>query len=243
MAEGWIKEYRAIREHWLWSDKPFARGQAFNDLLLMVNHQDNKIMMNGELIEVKRGQRITSLRYLAETWGWSTKKVKTFLEVLQKENMITFKCDSKKTLITIENWDLYQNEETQKKHKGNTEETEKKHRGNTEEMQKKTNKNEKKEKNDNNEKNEEEGEEKTSHSTLDGQDRNSIEIKIFNIVGEIAFESWFKKCDIYETDKNIVIKTDNELIARTIKKHYLEKLNALLNKNILLEEREEAKMG
>lgn len=243
MAEGWIKEYRAIREHWLWSDKPFARGQAFNDLLLMVNHQENKIMMNGELIEVKRGQRITSLRYLAETWGWSTKKVKTFLEVLQKENMITFKCDSKKTLITIENWDLYQNEETQKKHKENTEETEKKHEGNAEETQKKTNKNEKKEKNDNNEKNEEEGEEKTSHSTLDGQDRNSIENKIFDIVGEIPFESWFKKCDIYETDKNIVIKADNELIERTIKKYYLEKLNALLNKNILLEKREEDKMG
>ncbi|WP_317310348.1 hypothetical protein [Clostridium thermobutyricum] len=262
MAEGWIKQYRAIREHWLWSDKPFARGQAFDDLLLMVNHQDNKVLIDGELILVKKGQRITSLRALGESWGWSVKKVKKFLELLQNDNMISFECDTKKTLITIQNWSKYQeketvldvenreiaeNEETQKKHGGNTEETQKKHTGNTEETQKKHGGKQtrmiKKEKNDNNEKNEEEGEEKTSHSTLDGQDRNSIENKIFDIVGEIPFESWFKKCDIYETDKNIVIKADNELIERTIKKYYLEKLNALLNKNILLEKREEDKMG
>ena len=55
LVEGWLKLYRSIQNHWLWEDKPFSRGQAFVDLLLMANHKDNKILFNGELIEVKRG--------------------------------------------------------------------------------------------------------------------------------------------------------------------------------------------
>ncbi|EPB8144848.1 hypothetical protein ACRTAD_000912 [Clostridium perfringens] len=108
MVEGWLKLYRSIQNHWLWEDKPFSRGQAFVDLLLMANHKDNKILFNGELIEIKRGSRITSLRQLSDAWGWSTTKVKKFLELLEKENMITVKSDNKKTLVTIENYGVYQ---------------------------------------------------------------------------------------------------------------------------------------
>ena len=130
LVEGWLKLYRSIQNHWLWEDKPFSRGQAFVDLLLMANHKDNKILFNGELIEVKRGSRITSLRQLSEAWGWSTKKTKKFLELLEKDSMITVKSDNKKTLVTIENYGVYQEV-------GNTEETQEKHQGNSEETQRK----------------------------------------------------------------------------------------------------------
>ena len=130
MVEGWLKLYRSIQNHWLWEDKPFSRGQAFVDLLLMANHKDNKILFNGELIEIKRGSRITSLRQLSDAWGWSTTKVKKFLELLEKENMITVKSDNKKTLVTIENYGVYQEV-------GNTEETQEKQQSNTEVTQKK----------------------------------------------------------------------------------------------------------
>ena len=106
---GWQKIYRDIQEHWLWEDKPFSRGQAWIDLILLVNHEDNKALIDGELVEVKRGSKITSLRKLAEQWGWSTTKVKKFLEQLEKDNMIKYKTDTKKTLVSIENYGLYQN--------------------------------------------------------------------------------------------------------------------------------------
>ena len=106
---GWQKIYRDIQEHWLWEDKPFSRGQAWIDLILLVNHEDNKALIDGELTEVKRGSKITSLRKLAEQWGWSTTKVKKFLEQLEKDNMINYKTDTKKTLVSIENYGLYQN--------------------------------------------------------------------------------------------------------------------------------------
>lgn len=112
---GWQKIYRDIQEHWLWEDKPFSRGQAWIDLILSVNHDDNKALIDGELIEVKRGSKITSLRKLAEQWGWSATKVKKFLEQLGKDKMITYKSDSKKTLVTIENYGLYQDSDNTEK--------------------------------------------------------------------------------------------------------------------------------
>ena len=61
------------------------------------------------------------------------RKVKKFLEQLEKDEMITFKSDTKKTLITIENYSVYQD-------RGNSEETDKrtlrKHRGKSKEKQK-----------------------------------------------------------------------------------------------------------
>ena len=65
----------------------------------MVNHQDNKIMLGGDLIEIKRGQRVTSLRQLADRWKWSRTKVSKFLEVLSKDNMIEYKSDTKKQCL------------------------------------------------------------------------------------------------------------------------------------------------
>ena len=124
MAEqGWVKTYRSIRNHWVWNDKPFSRGQAFLDLLLMVNHEDKKIIFNGSLTEVKRGSTITSIRKLGEQWGWSNKKVKMFLEQLKLDKTIAYESNTKRTLVSIKNYDLYQSKETPKKQQSTTEET------------------------------------------------------------------------------------------------------------------------
>ena len=106
--KGWISLYRKIQDSWLWQDKPFSRGQAFVDLLLLANHQNRKVMFNGNLIELKRGEFITSIRKLCNKWGWSNSKVKKFLDVLQIDEMIFYKSDTKKTIINIINYKVYQ---------------------------------------------------------------------------------------------------------------------------------------
>lgn len=148
--QGWIKLYRQIQESFIWcDDEPFCRRGAWIDLLLLVNHENKRVIFNGKFIEVKRGQRITSVRKLADRWGWSTKKTISFLNLLEDEKMIVRESDNKKTLLTIVNYDFYQDcgntEETQKKHRRNAEETQKTHRLHT-------NKNDKNEKNEENEK-------------------------------------------------------------------------------------------
>lgn len=140
-SEGWIKLHRCVRSNWVWNDKPFNRGSAWLDLLMLVNHQDKKIIFNGILTNVEKGSCITSLRKLSERWGWSISKTKRFFEQLQNEKMLSFKSDTKKTLVTIENWDLYQCSETEIV-------TPKENKSKTEEKQKETNKNEENDKNE-----------------------------------------------------------------------------------------------
>ena len=105
---GWIRLDRKIMEHWLWSEKPFTRGQAWIDLLLLANHDDKKIIISGQPIEVKRGEKITSIRILSERWGWARSKTSRFLSLLESNNMINQKKAANGTAITIENYGLYQ---------------------------------------------------------------------------------------------------------------------------------------
>lgn len=109
MAEkGWIKLHRQLQECPIWYGERFSKGQAWVDLLLLANHSDKKIIFNGEMITIKRGQYLTSTVKLAEKWGWNRKTVSSYLNMLQKENMITKVSDNLKTLVTIENYENFQ---------------------------------------------------------------------------------------------------------------------------------------
>lgn len=140
--EGWMKMHRSILEHWLWKDKPFSRGQAWIDLLLLANHDDGKVMFNGELITVKRGEHLTSILKLSDRWGWGRKKVSKFLDDLESDEMITQERTTQRTTITIVKYEVYQSKEQQKEQRRNS-------GGTAEEQPRNTNK---KEKNDKNEK-------------------------------------------------------------------------------------------
>ena len=122
MSIGWISLHRKIRKHWLYEEKRvFSKFEAWLDLLMMANHQDNKFLLGNKLVEVKRGSMITSLRKLCEKWKWSNTKVKTFLEILKTDEMISYKSDTKKTVLTIENYNNYQDDDLKKRHQNDTE--------------------------------------------------------------------------------------------------------------------------
>jgi len=130
MNKGWITLHRKIQDCWIWEEsEPFDRRSAWIDLLLLANHEDAKVFFDGDLITVQRGQRITSIRKLAERWKWSRTKVTKFLDILEKDGMISRKSDTKKTLLTIENYGIYQDvaspEKPQKGHREATEKTQK----------------------------------------------------------------------------------------------------------------------
>ena len=236
MAEGWIKLHRAIQEHWLWDDEPFTRGQAFIDLLLMVNHKDKKIMFNGELIEVKKGSKITSLRQLSDRWKWSTNKVKKYLEQLQKDGMINYKSDNKKTLLTIENYGVYQGqgntEETQKEHRSDTEENQKKFKSDAEENQKKTNKNDKEYIKNVKEREEwEEGEEEKVPSLPPLSFPTQIHEKFYEQWGEVAYRTWFYDAVVVEGEI-ITISSPDNFKNEILTSKYKEDLEILTGKKV-----------
>ena len=66
------------------------------------------MLFDGQMITIKRGQFLTSIRKLAERWKWDRKKVTKFLNILENEKMVTTDRTTRRTTITIVNWDKFQ---------------------------------------------------------------------------------------------------------------------------------------
>lgn len=124
--QGWIKIHRDLLDNELWSDKPFTKGQAWVDLLLLANHRDKNVLLGNCTELVERGSFITSELKLMERWGWGRKKVKLFLNFLESQKMIERNANNKRTAITIVNYGFYQDcdlpKEQQKDSKGTAKE-------------------------------------------------------------------------------------------------------------------------
>jgi len=125
---GWITLHRAILDHWVWNNADYAK--AWVTILLTVNHEDKKAEIHGEFIMCGRGQSILSLQSWAKLFGrkWSVQKVRTFFDLLKKDEMITTEGLRKTTRLTVCNYDTYQQEQQTK----NTQRTRKQHTDNTE---------------------------------------------------------------------------------------------------------------
>lgn len=132
MSQGWFKIWRQVKSNWVWDDRPFARGQAWIDLIGRATYKDGgeSVFFMNRLFELQRGELVTSLRILAKEWGWSTKKVSKFLDDLQRDKMIE-KRNSDLLRIYIMNYEKYQPIDEEKKQQRNAKETARRQRGNT----------------------------------------------------------------------------------------------------------------
>lgn len=140
--EGWIKLHRSIKESILWnSSEAFDKRSAWIDIILSANHADNEFLLGNQKVKVERGSFITSEKKLMTKWKWSKSKVRNYLKLLENENMIIKKSDTKKTTLTVVNYSVYQDNQTTKEPVKDFEKTSK-------ELQKDTNNNVKNEKNE-----------------------------------------------------------------------------------------------
>ena len=108
MEQGWVKLSRDIRNHWIWKDTPYSKGQAWMDLILSVNHKSKKVMIEGKSVTIKRGCTLTSIRSLGMNWGWSNGKVDRFLKCLEDDGMIERTRNGSGTLLTVINYSKFQ---------------------------------------------------------------------------------------------------------------------------------------
>lgn len=109
MAYGWIKIYRSIWDNDLWvSEDPFDIRAAWIDLIMLANHEDGTVVEGRRKRIIKRGQHKTSMRKLAVRWHRSMGWVSRYLTMLQELGMITFVVNTNGTLITIENYGVFQ---------------------------------------------------------------------------------------------------------------------------------------
>jgi hypothetical protein len=151
--EGWIKLHRCLVENSLWNSEPFSKGQAWVDLLLIANHKESFFYKRGNKITVKRGQVGRSEVELSDRWKWSRNKVNKFLKDLEKEQQILIIKSTITQVLTIVNYDTYQEKEQQTIQQTiQQKDSRKTAEGTTEEQQKDTYNNDKNVNNDKNEK-------------------------------------------------------------------------------------------
>lgn len=128
MNKGWISIHRELQDHWLWQEKRvFSKLEAWLDILLTVNHSEQKTMIKNRLFTVKRGESINSLDTWASRWNWNKSKVRRFLTLLESDSMVVTKSETQTTRLTVCKYDSYQDlrnaNETQMKLKRNANET------------------------------------------------------------------------------------------------------------------------
>lgn len=103
---GWIKISRELPNHWIWKDAD--RLKWWLDLLFMASWDDSKQIVGSRLIEIKRGQLVASIAFLVKRWGINHNTVINFLKTLKDEGMITKTSVSNVSIITICNYEKYQ---------------------------------------------------------------------------------------------------------------------------------------
>lgn len=108
---GWIKLHRKILG-WEWYHDVNTRLLFFH-LLLTVNHDER--MWKGTII--LPGQRITSIRKLAQETGLTVRQTRGALNDLQMTHEVTQETTTQYSLITVKNWSSYQNDDKRMTHK------------------------------------------------------------------------------------------------------------------------------
>lgn len=151
---GWISLHRRIQDHWIWSEnRVFSKFEAWIDLLFEARFEDipQKITLKGKLYMVNRGESIKSLETWAKRWNWSRSKVYRFFNLLKKDGMIEFKCDTITTHLTILNYNSYQDKRTTNEQQTNITRTTYEHQANIKRTQNNKENNDNKENKENKE--------------------------------------------------------------------------------------------
>ena len=106
---GWIKLYRQLQHNPIWqSNEPFSRRDAWIDLLLLANHEERVIIVNGKKKVIGEGQHWTSYRILADRWPWSYEKVRRYFALLNELDMVRTTVTPNGSLVTIVNYSFFQ---------------------------------------------------------------------------------------------------------------------------------------
>lgn len=89
-----------LQNNWLWQDKPYAKGQAWIDILLLASNEN--IYYQGKVHTLPEGQLITSENILCNRWGWSRTKVRNFLQSLVENSMLKIQADRGKSILIVQ---------------------------------------------------------------------------------------------------------------------------------------------
>lgn len=118
-AEGWIKLHRKLLDNPV-TMKDTDHLAVWIYLLLNASHNEHPALFKGEKITLKPGQLITGRKSIALALHIDESKVERILKSLKSEQQIEQQTSSKNRLISITNWEFYQQSEQQSEQQVNT---------------------------------------------------------------------------------------------------------------------------
>jgi biotin operon repressor len=108
-AGGWIKLWRSVNDHWIGHD--LLTLGLWTKLLIWALREPSKVLFDGAVIQLERGQVLTSLADLAKALGCSRNAIDRHLKRLEDSDAIRTRKGHGGRIITIVNYDVYQAKE------------------------------------------------------------------------------------------------------------------------------------
>lgn len=93
-----------------WNEsREFSKWEAWEWMIQAAAWKDHRRVVGMKVVDLKRGELLSSLRYLSEAWGWSTKKVRVFIALLIDMDRIRAQRETPAgTVYLLVNYDSYQ---------------------------------------------------------------------------------------------------------------------------------------
>ncbi|MEL6362835.1 MAG: hypothetical protein AAFR21_17315 [Pseudomonadota bacterium] len=108
---GYIRHHRSTFDHPCFADEPFTEREAWVWMIMEASYKPRVKRTGRHVANLERGQFSASVRFLAEKWGWTKSKVHRFLERLKNRDMIGTETGTGMMVLTISNYDIYQEPE------------------------------------------------------------------------------------------------------------------------------------
>jgi hypothetical protein len=108
---GYVKVWRKIEDSGL-IQLPNTLA-LFMHLLLNATHKDRKVGTTTGVVELKRGQYISGINKLSNTLEQTVRQIRTSIDRLINLGIITVQATNKYSIYTIENYNIYQDSDTQ----------------------------------------------------------------------------------------------------------------------------------
>ena len=109
MHRGYIKDWRKSLDNPLYK-KPLI-WHLWGYCLKKASHKKTDCFLGGQVITVERGSFVFGRKKASEETGLTERQIRTALKHLQKLQNLTIKTTNKYSVISITNWDTYQQDE------------------------------------------------------------------------------------------------------------------------------------
>jgi len=106
MNQGYIKLYRSLLEKGFYNNSKYVH--LWIHILLKANWEEKEILWNGKLVKLKSGQFITGRKTLSKETKIKESTIEDILKTFENEQQIRQRTTTKFRIITIQNWDKYQ---------------------------------------------------------------------------------------------------------------------------------------